>query len=358
MDRLSQWWDDTRYAARLAQADAFWQGHGKYVASLTVWDPPYWKSTDTPAWLDELEVHLKKQAALPGLNLPWIRPVFNAMSTPGYWGGKLIIEPITGAHHLAPAVANLDEALRLEPLPFDHPDMDAARALRLYRQACEHLQTDKLWLRTPDFQGPLNTAGEVVQQEEFLIAMHTEPDKVHAFLDRVCDHLIAYVQYLIRETDGRICGNVWPYSFVPPQFGVSLTEDLMPLLSESMYGQFAIPVLRKINRALGPLHIHCCGQWAQHVQTFVDSDLQIAAVEYHHPYTTFEQIAPLGEQAVLIPYIDRLDDSGFTCAADYYRHLLDHTDARYRFWFTCSDDNEPSITEFVERYERAGHSLP
>jgi len=53
--------------------------------------------------------------------------------------------------------------------------MDAARSIAFYQQISKRFNTDHLWLRTPDMQGPLNTAGLVLNQEEFFRAMYHSP---------------------------------------------------------------------------------------------------------------------------------------------------------------------------------------
>jgi hypothetical protein len=227
--------------------------------------------------------------------------------------------------------------------------MDAHHALRLFREVSTTLQTDGLWLRTPDMQGTLNTAGLVMNQEEMMIAMYTDRDKVHAFLDEVCDFLIQYALYLRRETGHRVCGNIWPYTFFPDEFGISLTEDLMPLLSADLYKVFGIPYLRKMQEALGGLHIHCCGDWGRHARNLKDAGLNIKAVEFHYPATRIEELACLANEMVFIPCILLDRQSEFQSVVEYYRYLIEETDPSFRFWFACADDS-PEMLDFARQF--------
>jgi hypothetical protein len=167
---------------------------------------------------------------------------------------------------------------------------------------------------------------------------------VHRFLGRVCDFLIDYARYLREQTGHRVCGNIWPYTFFPDEFGISLTEDLMPLTSADLYEAFGIPYLHKLQDALGGLLIHCCGDWGRHAQNLKDAGLNLKAVEYHYPFTRIEELACLAEETVFIPYImlDRQDH--FQSVTEYYRHLLDTTDSNYRFWFACAGDSPEMVT--------------
>ncbi|MCC7147524.1 MAG: hypothetical protein IT443_13875 [Phycisphaeraceae bacterium] len=352
MDSLHDWLSPARYGCDLAAAEAFWSGTGRYVISLSTMDPPYWNSTDQPVWLEQARTLLARQAKLPGLNLPWVRPVAGTVSIPRYWGCQVTVDAHTHLPFGRPVAATIDQALALKPLPVDHPQMDAAKVVRLYRQLSEYLRTDKLWLCVPDFQGVLNAAAVVLEQQELFMAMYSEPKKVHAFLERVCGQLIDLILYLRRQTGDRICGTTWPYTFFPCQFGVSVIEDMMPLLSAEIYQQFAFPQLRRMNQALGGLHIHCCGKYQQHVPTLAASDLKLAAMEYHHPYMTIEDMLPLAGRAVLVPFMDvGAEAYPFRSPSEYYRYLIEQADRRFRFWFACDDGwGDPGMRTFVEQF--------
>ena len=67
-----------------------------------------------------------------------------------------------------------------------------------------------------------------------------------------------------RKTGGRVCGNIWPSTFLPCDLGLSFTQDLMPLLSVEVYEEFGIPCLERLGAEFGGLHLHCCGDWGRH----------------------------------------------------------------------------------------------
>lgn len=236
-----------------------------------------------------------------------------------------------------PVARTLEEALAITPRPVDDPALDAVRGLRVYRRVCERLETDRLWFRTPDFQGTLNTAGLVLDQQELLIAMHTEPELVHAFLDRVCAFLIDYGRYLVRETGGKVCGNIWPYTFLPADLGLSFTEDLMPLLSVELYQEFGLPYVARLRDAFGGVHIHCCGDWGRHAPSFPAAGLAPRAVEFHDPFTTIDELAPLAENTVFATYLIADRQDRYRDAFDYYRRLLAETP--YRYWFPLTGES-------------------
>ncbi|MCC7204663.1 MAG: hypothetical protein IT441_06260 [Phycisphaeraceae bacterium] len=355
-DDLGRWLEPERCRRHQEAVEAFWAGRGGHMVSLHAVEPAYWRRQDETLWVQEAVEQLWRQAALarefPGsVSLPAVTPVHGGLGTAAYWGAMKDVEPVTGQSAQRPAARTLDEALELTPLPADHPGMDASQAVRLYRLLSDRFETDQLWLRLPDLQGVLSTASQIVDQEELLVGMHTEPGKVHALLERVADHLVQTVRYVQGVAGGRICGNSWPFTYFPDRLGVSFTEDLMPLLSAEMYQEFGLPGLRRFEREFGGLHIHCCGKWGHHVRTFAESGLSLAAMEYHHPYTTLAELEPLAGRTVLVPFFDaRQEGDGFADAEQYYRHVLREGDPRFRFWLVAVQEWWP-CRELVAGYD-------
>ena len=160
MDRLRTWFPS--YDDDLARVERFWQGEGRVVASLYPTVYAYRQSFDDAKILSEAPRFLKAQAAQPGLNLPSFYPDWGTISTAKYWGGTPRFDSTGDNIFVDPVAQTVDEARVLDPLPVADPTMDAHRALELWRALCQRLETDALWLRTPDMQGPLNTAGLVM----------------------------------------------------------------------------------------------------------------------------------------------------------------------------------------------------
>jgi hypothetical protein len=343
---LREWYAVDRLTAQEALARRFWAGEGRAVATLMAWPHPYRQTHDDALMRAAAPRQLQATAALPGLHLPCFHADFGTISTAKYWGGTPRFDSGGDRIFLDPVARTLEQALDLEPLPVDDPTQDAAHGLRLYRQLAADLETSHLWLRTPDFQGALTTAGLVVDQTELLMAMVAAPDLAHRFVDRVTDFLIAYGQYLRRETGDRLCGNIWPDTFLPSDLGMSFTEDLMPLLSVETYREYAVPILRRFQEAFGGLHIHCCGDWGRHAPTLAGADLRLLAVEYHHPFTRIEDLACLAPRTVFVPMLNGWLTRDFRSSLEYFRHLLANTPENCRYWFIVAEDN-PAAREFV-----------
>ncbi|MHB9108310.1 MAG: uroporphyrinogen decarboxylase/cobalamine-independent methonine synthase family protein [Armatimonadota bacterium] len=349
MDQLLSWFGEERYYADLERVRRFWAGEGRVIVSMTSDHAAYRQSLDDELILSKSVDNLHDQARLPGVNLPSFFPDFGTISTAKYWGGNWRFDSTGSNIFIDPVAATLDEALELTPRPVDDPELDAARSLRLYRQLCERLETEHLWFRSPDFQGTLNTAGLIVEQQELLIGMHSEPEKVHAFLEKVCTFLIDYGQYLIRETNGKVCGNIWPYTFLPAELGMSFTEDLMPLLSPELYLEFGIPYVKRLNEAFGGVQIHCCGDWGRHAENLHAAGIRLHAAEFHDPFTDISELAPLAD-TVFATYLIPDRQARYIDQFDYFRRLLAETP--YRYWFPLTAESEEG-RQFIEECDHA-----
>jgi hypothetical protein len=348
MDLLRQWY--ANYDADLVRIRRFWAGQEQHMVSVFSTQHSYRQCFSDETILSEAPRHLQAQAVLPGGNLPSFFPDWGTISTAKYWSGTARFDSTGGNIFIDPAAQTLDDALALRPRPVDDPKMDAAHALRLFHRLEQELYTNALWLRSPDMQGPLNTAGLIVNQEQLMMAMHTDKAKARAFLEKVTDFIIAYAQYLRRESGERLCGNIWPYTFLPSDLGFSFTEDLMPLVSARTYREFGLPILRRLSETMGGLHIHCCGTWGRHARSLAEADLPLLALEFHHPETTIEELEPLAGQVVLVPYVLLHKTDQFQSTVQYYRYLLDHYGQRHRFWFACTEETEEMVA-FAKEFD-------
>lgn len=266
--------------------------------------------------------------------LPAFFPDFGTISTAALYGGRRIpAGPDGGAIHIEPAARTLDDLLALRPCPFEESDYQVA--IDLYRRVCERLGTGEVFLRTPDFQGPLNTLALLIDQTELMVAMMEEPELIRTVLDRITDTLIDYTARY-REAVGpeRVVGSIWPYTVMPYGVGVAVTQDYMPLLGPDLYTGFELPLLKRIADRFGGVYIHCCGKYGQHLPALAQSGMKIWGLETHYPETTVEDVyAAFGDRVAITPYVAPNGQQEFPTLAALVRSWKGKPHARGRFWF-------------------------
>jgi hypothetical protein len=351
MDLIRHWFGQENIQRDWERVRRFWNGEGRCLANITLGAHRPRQDTTEEARFPLHRASLEQQARVPGLNIPSVFSDYGTVSNPKYWGGELIVAAESGNPHIHPAATSLADALKLSPRSVDDPTMDGAKALRLFNRLRAELQTDLLWQRTLDPSGPLNTASLILDQQELYMAMAEEPAAVHEFLGRVADFVIALWRYQMQASGNRVVGSIWPYIVFPQDLGIVVTEDLMPLLSANQYGECGLPIWRRIVAEFGGLAIHCCGKYPHQVPHLRALGPALRAIEFHHPYTTIEELAPLAEHTVFIPYLAGDKQDRFKDGLEFYRWLLAETPSHYRYWFALLDDND-ATRAFVAEVNR------
>ncbi len=325
----------------------YWSGDRPGCVLTQIHEPDY---RQLPAEeMEDRAVRNLSAWATSSANLPpALFPDFGTVSTATSWGGTPR-RTDEGEWFIPPVAGDLDEALAIDPAPNPH----ATRAADLYRAVQGRTGIRDLGFKSIDFQGPLNTAALVVNQDELMVGMYAEPDKVHALLDRVTDHLIATVRGL-KKAVGRLDGNIWPYLWVPDSVGVMLTEDIMPLISTDLYREFGIPYLRRIADALGGVFIHCCGEWGRHARTLAESGVNILGAEFHYPFTRIEELAEPFAGKVLAPFYAGFKTTDFGGLPGYLDHLLRNRPSDISLWLPYTDAEFWPVADLREVMARHG----
>ncbi len=320
----------------------FWQGERHEPIVSLYHEPKYRQQGDEGKMVAEAaEVISADAASGEDEILPCFFPDFGTISTARLWGGKELPARDGGSLHIEPIIRSVAELERLPDLPVKaFEESDYQRAIRLYRRVCERLASGDIFVRTPDFQGPMNTLALLMEQTELLCALSEAPAAVHAALDRITDVLIAYVRrFLVEVGPAKVVGNIWPYLCLPGDMGVAITQDYMPLLGPEHYAEFELPRLRRIAESFGGVWIHCCGVYRQHLRTLRHADLKIWGLESSYPQMPVWEVYEIfGDSIVYLVGVSPDGQAEFPTLRDYARRIAATPAAQARFWF-CSCHN-------------------
>lgn len=293
---------------------------------LSVWaEPDYRQQPNQTKMLDAAEACIRRDIAdaLPNV-VPTFIPDFGTVSMPAMWGGTVAPAANGGGIFIEPIIHSADE-LRHLPAPCSFEQSDFARGLRGHGELCRRLNSEHVYLRTPDLQGPMNTLAMLMDQEALMLALFDEPQSVHAALDQITDALIDCLsRYRSAVGAERVVGNVWPWVILPGGAGVGITQDYMPLLGADQYAEFELPRLKRIADSFGGVFIHCCGEYARHLPALASADFRILGIEMHHPCTQLPEVyGALGPQPVYTPYTAPTAGRQFASYVEYLRSLVD-----------------------------------
>ncbi len=325
---------------------------------VTVHAPPdYRQETDAETMVAKAcaQIQADGRSAEPFV-LPTFWADFGTISTAALWGGRKIPAQDGGGVHIEPAVANLDQLATLT-VRQSFEESDFQRGIDLYRRICERLETDQIYVRQPDFQGPMNTLALVLDQTELMCGMFEDPEGIGQALDQVTDTLLAYVGRFRAEIGpAKVIGSIWPYNVLPDGNGISITQDYMPLLGPEQYQQFELPRLKRLADAFGGVFIHCCGSYAQHLPALAGTDFKIWGLETHHPFTKVWDVQTVfGDRLFYTPYVNETARAEFPSLCEFVEHLASRPDSRAeRYWFCLCDGwcDTARLRQIIDRHWR------
>ncbi len=198
-------------------------------------------------------------------------------------------------------------------------------------------------------QGPLNTAGLVWEQQRFLMAMHTHPDAIHRLMDRVTRHTIAVFRAFQAAFGPKLIQPFYPEIWMPPEYGVGITEDLMPLISARAYREFGLPYTTRIAETFGGLYIHCCGAFERHLPALAEIP-NLRGIEFHYPYTRPEAVQEvLGDgRRVFIIRRGPHAEAQFPDPVDFTRFVRGYWERGMRLMIVL--DDAPDDPELLKRH--------
>ena len=179
-------------------------------------------------------------------NLEAVRRFPDVMFLPGFWSEYgMCTEPSAfGCRCLwqendlpfaEPVLKSCDDIASL-----DKPDPGTAGLLPLTLKRLVHcrdaIESAGHAIRFAVARGPLNIAAFLMGSTEFLMAMKTDADKIHALLETISDFLVDWIQ-LQAET-------------IPTIDGVFLLDDIVGFVGEADFVELAKPYLKRVFEAV------------------------------------------------------------------------------------------------------------
>ena len=169
-------------------------------------------------------------------------------------------EWISDHYWVEPVLTDAEEAYELTQPDFTRQGVaaDLLETTRFFRRAT----AGRLPIQMPDMQGPLDLAGNMLGAERLMLAIYDHPDAVHRLLDQMTQDFITYMHLQEAASEGTLVPiHCMPTIWLPPGRAMSLSEDLLAVMSPRFYGQFASPYNERIAAEFGGVVIHSCGSW-------------------------------------------------------------------------------------------------
>jgi uroporphyrinogen-III decarboxylase len=228
---------------------------------------------------------LTAEAFLPGDNVPGFWSDLGPVVLASAFGGKLRFEE-NGPPWIDPIVFAPEQVYAVrKPSIQDGLVGETLRRAQVFLERCQ----GKISIRSLDMQGPLNTAGLIWEQQDFLMAMRSHPKEVHYLVNLVTEYLIDVYQAFITTFGSSIDWPHFPPIWMPPDFGVGIIEDLLPLISAKYYREYGLPYTTRIAELFGGVAIHCCGECERHLPALAEIP-NLRLLDFHYPHTRPEVV--------------------------------------------------------------------
>ena len=162
----------------------------------------------------------------------------------------------------------------------------------------------KIPIQMPDMQGPLDLASNLLGTERLLMDMMERPAAVHRLLERMTRDFIRYMR-LQQEAAGGVVVPIHcpPFVWLPPKNTISLSEDLLAVISPSLYPDFGVPYNERIAAAFGgKIVIHTCGG-AEHNLDLLATTKGLLAFDFGISETSLDAVSErFGASIVILPH--------------------------------------------------------
>lgn len=330
----------------------FWYGEEKLAFSVYPITPVNYRKLES----DEETIILAAEnilsgGNLPGFNVPRYVADLGPESMPSFWGGKRYTYT-PGKQGIEPVIFSADDVSKIAAKHLPYNEGDTARVIKIWRSISERLGTDDLECSTLDIQGPLNTASLLWQQEDFMMSMYDYPAKVHELLEHVTEFLIELIHEMLDKTEGKNSGPMWPYIWLPPDMGIGITEDYMPLLSADLYKEFGLPYVERLGKEFGGLFIHCCGKFNQHFYNLSHADMNILGIEYLYPYMTPDVLYNhFGSSVAFVNTQSNIGKYEFPLLIDFIKYVSTGKLKNMKKYFVLQDIVEEDVYEQIRYIE-------
>jgi uroporphyrinogen-III decarboxylase len=115
-------------------------------------------------------------------------------------------------------------------------------------------------IRMTDVQGPFDIAYLIWRHEDFMFALRESPQEVHHLLGMVTRLIIDFVKEQ-RRIAGEFIPCHYPPIWMPDGMGISISDDVMTLISPRHYETFVLPYINQLSDAFNGIFIHSCGNF-------------------------------------------------------------------------------------------------
>ena len=159
-----------------------------------------------------------------------------------------------------------------------------------------------------------------------MVAMYTNPAEVHHLMRLCTDLIIDHVKAMRTKVDELVPAHV-PTVYLPDGMGLAVSEDVLALLSPSLYETFSLPYLNELSEEFGGILIHSCGNF-EHQLDVLAKVHNLRGINFGVSETRFEAVwDKFGGKTAVIPHCTaEVVVAKYKNALEWIEHVLRITD--------------------------------
>lgn len=248
-----------------------------------------------------------------------------------------------GKEWIEPMITSVNQVYDIEI-----PDPWSGRTGEILREIERLLEAhpENTLIRLPDIQSPLGVA-ELMWDQSFYIALITNPDDIHALLEKITEFTIKYISEIKRVLGNRYNPATHPHIWSSPE-GYYISDDVNSMISPEQHMEYSINHINRITKVLGPVHYHSC-TWTELYFDNIDKLENVKAANWSFGTSDdpAEIIKRFSGKYFLTPHLglNTHKESGITrlekdihSAFDLTKYLLDHMLENTSLYFVFQED--------------------
>jgi len=188
--------------------------------------------------------------------IPVLTPGIIQAAIPAYFGA--LEERIEGSVRVKPIIADPSDIYKLAEIgyPSDSYGGTLLAKMRYFRETTG----GRIPVAMPDVQGPFSVATHVWGMQEYLEATLADPVEAEYFMQRTTAAVLKFLKLSREAVDGEwMPWHIFSAPWKPPGSGVSMSEDMLSVVSPDVVRKFIVPSLEAIGRKYGRVFVHTCG---------------------------------------------------------------------------------------------------
>ncbi|MGD2155566.1 MAG: uroporphyrinogen decarboxylase family protein [Anaerolineales bacterium] len=187
-------------------------------------------------------------------------------------------------------------------------------------------------VRICDIQSPFDIAALVWEKSSFYMALYDNPGAVHRLLDKITRTLEKFVEAFRNRYENVNLAH-HPDLWMPPEYGICLSEDEVGSISKKAFSEFCLPYLNRLSDKFGGIYIHCCAHSTHQWDNFLKINGLIGLNLNTDFETTVKSIEKFSGEVFLVP---GGWDSLRPIFLESLKVLLSYTKANTRLYITAS----------------------